>query len=118
MVEESRIDRIEALVFEIAKQNIALGQRIDSLGQRMEQQNSQFNQRLEQQNSQLNQRIDGLAQQNFILGQRMDTMATRMDATFHQTQQQQLEIAKMFYEIKDCLEKLPEALKGQIGFKK
>ena len=35
----------------------------------------------------------------------------------NQLQAQQLDIAKMFYSIKDCLEKLPDAVCDQIGLK-
>jgi uncharacterized protein (DUF342 family) len=113
---------LRSMMMDLVKQNMQVSQRMDqrmdALSQRMEQSNASLSQRMEQSNVALSQRIDGMVQQNLILGQRMDMTTSRIDASIQQLQTQQLDIAKMFYTIKDCLDKLPEALKDQIGFRK
>jgi uncharacterized protein YgfB (UPF0149 family) len=101
---------LQSLVLEIAKQNIALGQRIDSQGQRIDA----VNQAMVQQNAQLNQ---AMAQQNTQLNQRIDILAQRMDSAIAQMQQQHQEVTKLTYAVINALERLPDVAKEQIGFK-
>jgi DNA anti-recombination protein RmuC len=100
---------LQGLVLEIAKQNILLTQTIGQLGQRIDA----ISQAMAQQNTQLNQRIDALAQ-------RMDSAIAQtqqqLQQSIQQTQQYQIEIVKMFGQIHSALEKLPDAVKEQIGF--
>ena len=97
---------LQGLVLEIAKQNIALGQRIDGLAQ---------------QNIQLGQRIDVVSQtmiqQNTQVTQALLEQSKRIDETKEQMRQSQLEIVQMFHQIYSALEKLPEAVKDHIGFR-
>lgn len=86
-------NELQNLVLEIAKQNLMLGQS------------------LSQQNTQLNQRID-------VQSQRIDAIITRMDNAIQQMQQQHQELVKLSYGVISALEKLPEVVKEQIGFKK
>ena len=109
---------LRSLVMEIAKQNIALGQRIDTVNQQLGQRIDMVGQRIDMVNQQLGQRIDGMIQQNVILCQRLDLLGMRMDENIKQTHQQQLEVARIAYDIQDSLSKLPDAIREQIGFSK
>ena len=58
-----------------------------------------------------------MAQQNTQLNQRIDTLTQRMDNAIAQMQQQNQEVVKLSYTIIAALERLPDVVKEQIGFK-
>jgi biotin operon repressor len=111
---KNRMDRLEELMAKLVDQNLLLGQRMDASSQRMEA-------------------------ANFALGQRIDATNQRIDATLQEIRAQGVEIRAQGAEIHaqgveilrlrqqseafqsyilPMLEKLPEAVRSQIGFHK
>lgn len=86
---------LQSLVLEIAKQNILLGQRIDTLAL----QQGQFSQRMDAQ------------------GQRIDTLAQQVAQQQKEILEQQQRSDKLLAVVVDVLQKLPDVVKDQIGFK-
>lgn len=123
MSANDRLEKIEALVLEIAQQNIALGQQ---LGQRIEEANKRTSRtedliaELVKQNLALGNRID---ETNRNLGNRIDETNKRIDATLEMIYKQHQDLDKkhreaveLFYILREALERLPDVVREQIGF--
>ncbi|MEK7486301.1 MAG: hypothetical protein AABZ60_18420 [Planctomycetota bacterium] len=106
-LENNKNDKIQELLNELVKQNILLGQRIDST----------------------NQRIDVTLQEILAQSQksdaRIDAAHQRIDATLQEIRAQSIDIFQQRkeweyfkQEVFPMLERLPDAVKDQIGFKK
>jgi seryl-tRNA synthetase len=122
---ENRIDRLEELMAKLIDQNLALGQRMEAnnfaLGQRMDAMNQRIDTTLQEIRAS-NQRIDAIS---LALGQRMDAMNQRIDTTLQEIHAQGIETLRLRQESEtlkgylfDMLEKLPDVVRTQIGFKK
>jgi chromosome segregation ATPase len=124
---ENRIDRLEDLMAKLIDQNLALGQRIDATNQRMEANNLALGQRLDATNQRIdatNQRIDATLQEIHASNQRLDATNQRIDATLQEIHAQGMETLRLRQESEtlkgylfEMLEKLPDAVRSQIGFK-
>ena len=136
---EGRLDRLETAIEKMLQQNTVVDQRFEASKQRMEE----LTEKMVQQNILLGQRIDSvfqqMAQQNTALGQRMDSvfqqmtqqnaaLNQRIDATLQRIDAQQQHINYLYEQISKnnqrtdqlfpMLEKLPDAVRDQIGFSK
>jgi hypothetical protein len=125
--------RIEATNQRIEASNRATDQRIEASNQRIEASNREMDQRIEASNRATDQRIEAINQRieasTMAANQRMDTMMSlfiqRTDSILNEIHHQNLEILKMRQEWQEfknevfpMLEKLPEVVRTQIGFRR
>jgi chromosome segregation ATPase len=109
---ESRLDRLEELMAQCVQQNLMLGQRIDASSQRMEAANLALGQRIDATNQRIdatNQRIDATLQEIRNQGVEIHAQGVELLRLRQQSEAFQNYVLPM-------LEKLPEAVRSQIGF--
>ena len=110
---ENMIEKIEALVLEIAQQNITLGQRIDTV-------NQQLGQRIDAVNQQLSQRIDTLSQRidetNKRMDQKIDMFMEDMGRSRNEIREQQAQLLRIHEVLIEKIDSLSEDVRGKIGF--